>query len=147
MRERDELLTDSGNGSRKQQDLRARVATVDSLEDAILISVHMNRFPDSAVKGMTFYYSPNHPDSYRLAKLMHERLLTTLQSDNKRPMKEASGNIYLLYHTAAPAVLVECGFLSNPEEEALLGTEVYQDKIAALFAESILAYINEKESP
>lgn len=146
-RESDLLPDDGGEGSRKSKDLRQRVRVVADTPNAILVSVHMNRFPESAVKGMTFYYSPNHPDSYRLAKLMHERLLATLQSENKRPMKEASGNIYLLYHTAAPAVLVECGFLSNPEEEALLGTEVYQDKIAALFAESILAYINEKESP
>ena len=144
-RERDELLTDSGNGSRKQQDLRARVATVDSLEDAILISVHMNRFPDSAVKGMTFYYSPNHPDSYRLSESMHGMMLKNVQPDNRRPMKEATSGIYLLYHTTVPAVLVECGFLSNALEEAMLTEEDYQKTIAEMITSGVIAFIEKSE--
>lgn len=130
-REQDELLSDGSGGSRKQQDLRARVDAVEKAENAIFISVHMNRFPDSAVKGITFYYSPNHPDSYRLADSIHREMLEDIQPDNRRPMKEATSSIYVLHHTTVPAVLVECGFLSNAEETELLKQSAYQLRLAA----------------
>jgi len=146
-RDNDTMLTHSSGGTRKQQDLRARVETVSSIDNPVLVSIHMNRFPDSSVKGMTFYYSPNHPDSYRLAELFHVRLLETLQPSNRRPIKESDDTIYLLYHTSCPAVLVECGFLSNPLEEAMLSEEDYQNAVAAMLADAIMSFVREKESP
>lgn len=144
-RESDELLSDGGEGSKKQQDLRARVDTVEKLENAIFISVHMNRFPDSAVKGITFYYSPNHPDSYRLAECIHLEMLEDVQPDNRRPMKEASSSIYILHHTTAPAVLVECGFISNALEEAKLADEAYQYALAVMISDGVIDFLNTSE--
>jgi len=144
-REKDELLSDGGGGSNKQKDLRARVNTVKETENAIFISVHMNRFPDSSVKGITFYYSPNHPDSHRLADSIHRKMLETIQPDNRRPMKEATSSIYVLHHTAVPAVLVECGFLSNALEEAMLHDETYQNALAAMISDGVIDFLNASE--
>ena len=144
-REEDELLTDGGNGSRKQQDLRARVNTVEKYENAVLVSIHMNRFPKESVQGITFYYSPNHPDSYRLSEAMRQRMLATLQPDNRRPMKEATSSIYVLYHTTVPAVLVECGFLSNRLEEAKLAEDAYQLAIAEMIGNGIVDFFEKSE--
>ena len=144
-RDSDMLLGDGEKGSRKQQDLKARVEAVEAQDDAVLISIHMNRFPDASVKGMTFYYSPNHPDSYALSESMHQVMLSELQRDNRRPMKEATSGIYLLYHTSVPAVLVECGFLSNALEEAMLSDETYQEKIAEVLCKGIAAYCEKSE--
>lgn len=144
-REQDELLSDGSGGSRKQQDLRARVDAVEKAENAIFISVHMNRFPDSAVKGITFYYSPNHPDSYRLADSIHREMLEDIQPDNRRPMKEATSSIYVLHHTTVPAVLVECGFLSNALEEAVLQDEAYQNALAEMLSEGVIDFLNASE--
>lgn len=144
-RERDELLSDGGNGSDKQKDLRARVAALDGEENAIFVSVHMNRFPDSAVQGITFYYSPNHPDSYRLSDAIHRIMLEGVQPDNRRPMKEATSGIYVLHHIAVPAVLVECGFLSNALEEAKLNEASYQVALAQMIADGVKEFLRTDE--
>lgn len=144
-RECDELLSDGGSGSMKLQDLRARVGTVEKVENAIFISVHMNRFPDSAVKGITFYYSPNHPDSFRLADTIHRIMLEGVQPDNRRLMKEATSSIYVLHHTVVPAVLVECGFLSNALEEAMLNEDAYQNTLAEMISAGVIDFLNASE--
>ena len=141
----DTLPSDGGKGSRKEQELRARIRVPEEQENAIFVSIHMNRFPDPSVKGMTFYYSPNHPDSHTLAESMRRVMLEKLQGDNRRPMKEATSGIYVLYHTTVPAVLVECGFLSNPLEEAMLKEEDYQNKIAQTISEGIDAFLKKSE--
>lgn len=139
----DNMLTSQGASSAKNGDIRARLNITESTENAILVSIHMNKFSDPLVKGMTFYYSPNHPEGRVLAEAMKAVLVDKLQPENKRPIKEAGSSIYLLNRTTKPAVLVECGFLSNSYEEALLLSEEYRQRVADILCEALLSYLDQ----
>lgn len=140
-RSEDVMLSTEGASSAKNGDLRARLKIAEENENCLLVSIHMNKFPDASVKGMTFYYSPNHPESRLLAEAMQKAIVEKIQPENRRPMKEAGSSIYLLHRVTKPAVLVECGFLSNAYEEALLASADYRERMAGVLCEAILSYL------
>ena len=119
------------HGRKKALDLAARRKIAEETPNAIFISIHMNSFPQAQYHGLQVWYSKNNPASLFLAESIQ---LTSkqLQPENNRRVKAATSSIYLLHHLTCPAVLVECGFLSNPEEAALLTTDEYQEKLAFL---------------
>lgn len=131
-REEDVMLSDGGTGSRKMQDLRFRMQLGEAYPDAFFISIHCNKFPDARYSGLQVYYSPNDGRSRALASAVQEGARAYLDAENSREIKEAGSNIYLMYHIATPAVLVECGFLSNEAEAALLCGADYQQRLAAV---------------
>ena len=101
----------------------------------------MNSFPIQKYSGLQVYYSPNNEKSRELANLIQTDIAKRLQPENKRKIKAATSSIYLLDNLSCPAVLVECGFLSNPEECARLATEEYRREIALSIACSVCEYI------
>ena len=103
----------------------------------------MNKFPVSKYSGLQVYYSENNAASHTLADVIQENATENLNADNNRKTKPAGDSIYLLSNLEIPAVLVECGFLSNYEEKELLKTEEYQTKLAMNIYTSILEYISE----
>lgn len=123
---------------KKVSDLHNRAETVQELEGAILVSIHQNMFPQSRYHGSQVFYAPTQ-GSQALAEALQTALQTHLQPDNSRQAKPIGDNVYLMNHVDCPAVLVECGFLSNPEEEAQLRREDYQTKLAAVAAGVCLA--------
>ena len=123
---------------KKVSDLHNRAETVQELERAILVSIHQNMFPQSRYHGSQVFYAPTQ-GSQALAQALQTALQTHLQPDNSRQAKPIGDNVYLMNHVDCPAVLVECGFLSNPEEEAQLRREDYQTKLAAVAAGVCLA--------
>lgn len=123
---------------KKVSDLHNRAETVQALEGAILVSIHQNIFPQSRYHGSQVFYAPTQ-GSQALAEAFQTALQTHLQPDNSRQAKPIGDNVYLMNHVDCPAVLVECGFLSNPEEEAQLRREDYQTKLAAVAAGVCLA--------
>ena len=127
---------------KKRDDLNARLAITESYENAILVSIHMNKFPVSRYKGLQVYYSSNHEGSLTLAEQIQTGALS-LNGENDRAVKAAGDSIYLLSHVKIPAVLVECGFLSNPEELSLLKTEDYQQKLVMSLYTSIMSYLSD----
>ena len=130
-RESDEMLSsDVGGGSAKQKDLRARLEIARAYPDALFISVHCNKFPDADCEGLQVYYSKNHPSSAEYAEGVQSSVISLLQPTNKRLIKAAGSSIYLLDRAAQPAILVECGFLSNPEETVALSSPVYRKQLA-----------------
>ena len=132
-REDDRLLYDRNTnykGRKKKLDLAARLAVADSTPDAIFISIHMNSFTDPRYSGLQVWYSENHYDSEELAELIRKENKEKLQADNERKTKAATSAINLLYNAKCPAVLVECGFLSNADEAALFETSDYRQKVA-----------------
>jgi len=137
-RTEDVMLGGGEAGHKKQEDLRARVDMAANDPDAYYISIHMNKFPQDYCKGIQLFYSPNHPQSMTLATVLHQLVKNYLQADNNREVKNGSSNIYLLNRIQNPCILVECGFVSNPEEAALLQTSDYQKKIALLVAASLI---------
>ena len=134
-REDDRLLYDPTSdyqGHKKEQDLAARLKIATSVQDALFISIHMNAFPQTQYRGLQVWYSPNHESSLPLAQAMQATVRTYLQPQNARRVKPATSSIFLLHHLNTPALLVECGFLSNPEEANLLATPEYRQQLALL---------------
>lgn len=128
-------------GRKKMLDLRARVEAAEKTEGAILLSIHMNSYPDASCRGAQVYFSPNNDESRNIAGKIQTYIAANLQKDNGRKIKSADDDIYLLYRTKCPAVLVECGFLSNPEETKLLSDEAYRKKLACAIFASIADYL------
>ena len=145
-REDDRLLYDHNvdyKGRKKKLDLAARLAVTESTPDAIFVSIHMNSFPDPKYRGMQVFYSPNHSDSAVLADTIRQMNIDHLQPDNKRQTKMATSAINLLHNAKCPAVLVECGFLSNPEDAELFRDDDYKQRVAFVLFCSITKFLNE----
>ena len=141
-RDDDSLLYTSGQENRKKfYDLKNRVELCTSNENPIFVSIHQNKFPISKYKGLQVYYSPNNENSSLLAELIQNNTSEFLQIDNKRKTKMAGRNIYVLDKLDCPAVLVECGFLSNPVDEANLINPEYQKELAFVMFSSIMSCV------
>ena len=139
----DVMLGSGSSGHKKLEDLRARLDYANGHPDAILVSVHMNKFPLSYCRGVQLYRAKSE-GSEALGESFLGMLRTCFQPDNKRELKTADSAIYLLDRVRIPAVLIECGFLSNEEEATLLQSEDYQQKLAALITASVAAYRERK---
>ena len=137
-REDDRLLYDrevNYHGRKKALDLAARKQIAEKTPNAVFVSIHMNAYPQSQYRGLQVWYSPNNESSEPLAAALQARIANSLQPENERRVKPATSSIYLLHRLKVPAVLVECGFLSNPEECAALEDPAYQRQLALeLFA-------------
>ena len=142
-RNEDILLYDRNSdyeGQKKAQDLATRKRIAEECDNAIFVSIHMNSFPEEKYKGLQVYYSENNTDSFVLAQRIQGLTAELIQPDNTR-MCKAGKNIYLLERLNCPALLIECGFLSNPEECALLSTAEYQKKLSQVLAEAIYDHV------
>jgi N-acetylmuramoyl-L-alanine amidase len=140
-RETDILLYDKTTdyqGRKKALDLAARRKIAEETEDAIFVSIHMNAYPQTQYQGLQVWYSPNHETSANLAKNLQNTAKLHLQPTNNRQVKPATSSIYLLHRLTCPAILVECGFLSNPSEAARLADEAYRTELAFVIFYSIL---------
>ena len=130
-RESDVMLDEEGlTGSAKMRDLRARLNIANRYPDALFISVHCNKFPSTNCTGLQVYYSKNHEYSKEAAEKVQSSTVKLLQPENRRQIKPADSSIFLLHRATQPAILIECGFLSNPNEAILLSTPEYQKKLA-----------------
>lgn len=124
---------------KKRSDLQNRAALAEGTPNALLISVHQNHFTDPRYSGAQVFF--NSGDMNRQwGEGTQEVLRQMLDPGNDRKAKPMPDGIYLFSHISCPALLVECGFLSNGEEAALLRTDMYQRKIAIALAG---AYFNE----
>ena len=122
---------------KKATDLANRVHLVNGVENAALLSIHQNYFDQSQYFGAQVFY--NGAMNKTFADTMQEALRRALDPSNTRQSK-TTGNVYLLNNVTAPAVLIECGFLSNPGEEALLRSEGYQRKVAMAICQGFLEF-------
>ena len=130
-------------GKKKMLDLAARLRIAEELLPDLFISIHMNSFPDGKYSGLTIYYSPNDARSQAIADLMRSDVISHLQPDNKRELKCAGSNIYLLDRLESPSVLVECGFLSNAAECELLSSAEYRHKLSLVLFSSVSSFFEE----
>ena len=119
--------------AKKVSDLKERVRIVNETENALLISIHQNMFSDSQYYGAQVFYNGQ---SRSLAEQLQASLVGTLNPCSRRKSKSASG-VYLMQHIQRPGLLVECGFISNPEEEAKLRTGEYQKKLCCVIAATV----------
>lgn len=124
-------------GKKKTYDLRNRLRMGEESGAALFIGIHMNKFPREQYKGLQVYYSKNTAESESAARLIQNYTKTHIMPWNDREIKPSTSAIYILHRIQVPAVLVECGFLSNPGERQLLTEQAYQVKLASsIFAAS-----------
>ena len=128
--------------AQKVSDIHNRLKIIEAHPDCIFVSIHQNFFTESKYSGAQVFFSPNNSDSSRLAQCIQSSVVSAIQPDNTRQIKESGSSIYLLYHSTVPSVLVECGFLSNPEETAKLNDENYRAQMARAVCDGIVNYIN-----
>ena len=126
--------------SRKRSDMYTRLKIINSSDADMFVSIHMNKFTDPVYRGAQVLYSGNFKESELLAALIQKELHNLSDNKSKRSHLKAPSGIFLLKNAKIPAVIVECGFLSNYEEEKLLNTKEYQKELAKAIAKGIENY-------
>ena len=143
IRTQDESVYTQGQtiAEKKVSDLKNRVNMVNNEENPILISIHQNTFSDSRYHGAQVFYGPK-GESKTLAEALQRAFCQTVNPGSNRAIKKADG-IYLMQHIDCTGVLIECGFLSNPQEDALLQTKTYQQKLNCVIAGTISQFLTD----
>ncbi len=124
----------------KNSDLKNRKSLMDATENCIYISIHQNKFSDEKIWGAQTFYSPNDNKSKVLSEFIQTEIVKQIQPSNKRVVKKSGTNIYILYNATKPAVMVECGFMSNKNELSQLIDENYQSQMAFSIMSGIINY-------
>lgn len=130
--------------NKKVSDIKNREKFMKETDADIFVSIHMNKFSEKQYSGPQVFYSVNDDESKRIAEFIQSNMISALSPVSEREIKPADGNIYLLKNATIPAVLVECGFLSNAEEEKKLKNENYQRELAWAVYCGLIEYFNEE---
>ena len=126
---------------KKVSDIHNRVKIGNESSADIFVSIHLNKIPQQQYYGWQTFYQDGNEQSMNLAKSIQTNLNEAIQRDNKRVSMKID-NVYIIKHVEIPTTIVECGFLSNPEEEKMLLTDEYQDKLAWGIYNGIMDYFN-----
>ena len=132
-----------GIRNQKISDMENRLNIVQKYPDCVFISVHQNRFTDPAYFGGQMFYTTNNSANFRLARIM-QGLFSELQPGNDREVKLIDNGLYLFKNTEQPALLIECGFLSNPNDAANLSTPDYRRKVAFTIYTGLARFFDEE---
>ena len=132
-----------GVRNQKISDMENRLEIVKSYPDSVFISVHQNLFTDSAYFGGQMFYTTNNSANFRLARIM-QGLFAELQPGNDREVKLIDNGLYLFKNTEQPALLIECGFLSNPDDAANLSDAGYRKKVAFTIYKGLAQFFGEE---
>lgn len=126
--------------SRKKSDLKNRLELMETAGEGVYVSIHLNKFTTSAASGTQVFYTPNFESAKALGESIQRTVVTRLQPENRRVVKRGNDSTYLLKNAKIPAVIVECGFLSNSGDLKNLKNEAYQQKMAFCIALGIITY-------
>ena len=126
---------------KKVSDMHKREKIMNTSGADLFVSIHMNKFEIAKYSGPQVFYSPNFETSEAIAKSIQQMLISDLKPQMEREIKKSDGGIYLLKKAKIPAVLIECGFLSNPDEEKLLLSDDYRKKMAESIGKGIIKYL------
>ncbi|MDD6620976.1 MAG: N-acetylmuramoyl-L-alanine amidase [Eubacteriales bacterium] len=132
------------NDDKTRSDLYKRLDYINSINNSLLISIHQNHFEEESEWGMQIWYSPNDSKSPILADKILNITKQNLQPENKRLNKPSDNSYYILYKASVPSVMVECGFMSNTEENLKLQNEKYQKELAYSIMLGLNEYITEE---
>lgn len=142
-RETDDGLYQSTDGNKKIADMKKRCEIIDESGADLVISIHQNSFSDSAVCGAQVFYYKHSVEGGKLAQCIQDSFRENVDGTNSRKIKP-NDSYYMLIHTPCPTVIVECGFITNYEEAALLVTEEYQELVAEAITKGVLEYLGGK---
>ena len=131
-----------GLANQKSSDMDNRLAVFNKYDNALCLSIHQNQVTQPQYRGAQMFYSATNPASEALARSLQGSFRTLLQPDNDREIKQCGKELFLCYFSENPTVMAECGFLSNPDEAAMLNTDEYQTKIALTLFSGISSYIS-----
>ena len=140
-REEDKGLYDSSAANKKAQDMQRRIAMIREHMPVLSVSIHQNSYHDAGVHGPQVFYYESSVEGKKLAEAVQSSLNDLLEVDRPRKVK-GNTSYYLLKRSSGTLVIVECGFLTNPEEAPKLQTKEYQEKVAAAVSEGIRTYLN-----
>lgn len=129
-----------GIANQKSSDMDNRLELFNSVQDAICLSIHQNQFTDPKYNGAQMFYSDANSQNSALAQMLQNQFVAFLQPENKREIKLCGKELFLCYYSKNPTVMAECGFLSNPDEAALLITEDYQQQVAFTLYSGLIQY-------
>lgn len=140
-----DLADDDSSGRRKTQDLLRRADLIKKTHPDAFISIHLNAIPSPRWHGAQTFYYPKSEENQKLARFIQDSLKMNLGNTDR--YAKPIGHVYLLKKAAPPAALVEVGFLSNPEERALLVQRKYQKQAAAAISQGIMRYFTNEKVP
>ena len=140
-RESDTGLYQEGDSNKKVADLQNRCALIEKIDPDCTVSIHQNSFSSPEVKGAQVFYYGQSAEGEALAKLVQKSLIDRVDPENHRQAK-ANESYYLLKRTVSPTVIVECGFLSNPDEAELLTSEDYQNRLVWAIHMGVMEFLN-----
>ncbi len=126
--------------TRKKSDLANRLQIMKDNPDAIYVSIHLNKFTTSAANGAQVFYTKNYVEARDLAESVQANIIRLIQPENTRVIKQGTDSTYLLKNATVPAVIVECGFLSNKTELEKLKTDDYQSQMAFAIVGGIMDF-------
>ncbi len=135
-----------GLAKQKKSDMDNRLKIINESGALAAVSIHQNQFTDPKYSGAQMFYQAESSEANALAEALRERFRTWLQPDNERETKPVGDELFLIHNADCPAVMVECGFLSNPEEAAKLESQSYQREVAFVIADGINYYLSKKQS-
>lgn len=141
-REEDMGHYSESDSNKKVTDMKKRCEIANSSGAAMVVSIHQNSYHSSSVKGAQVFYYEASEKGKLLAHSIQNKLVEQLAENGKGRVEKANDNYYLLLNVKSPAVIVECGFLSNPGEAASLADSTYQERVARAVAEGIKDYLN-----
>ncbi len=124
--------------NKKKDDMKQRQKIIEDTSPDMVISIHMNSFPESSSRGAQVFYAKDSAEGKLLADSIQDQFVKNLV---KPRQSSEVGDYYIVNCTTAPSVIVECGFVSNPEEEQLLLQEDYKDKVCYSVVCGILKYL------
>ena len=128
---------------KKISDIHNRVKIGNESSADIFVSIHLNKIPQQQYDGWQTFYKEGSSEGQKLAVSIQENLNDAIQTENNRVSKTID-NVYIIKHVEIPTTIVECGFLSNPDEEKLLLEDEYQNKLAWGIYNGIIEYFYEK---
>lgn len=131
--------------SRKKSDLKNRLALMEKYPNSYFLSVHLNKFTTTAANGAQVFYSKNFEESKDIALCVQKSIVSMLQPTNTRVIKQGTSATYLLHNANVPAIIVECGFLSNSSELLKLKDKDYQQQMAFAIFSGVVDYFNNKK--
>lgn len=130
-----------GIRNQKLNDMDNRLEIIQSYPDSIFLCIHQNNFTDPQYSGAQMFYNNNNPKNRTLAQIMQNRFVQ-LQPSNGREIKLAGNELFLLKTNKNPSLMIECGFLSNPDEEQNLSTWEYQQKVAFTIYGGVMEFLD-----
>lgn len=143
-RKEDQGLYDSSALNKKAQDMQRRIALLEEVSPVLTVSIHQNSYSDPSVRGPQVFYYESSQEGKKLAQAVQEEMNQKLLPQRPRQIK-GNTSYYLLKRSKGTLVIVECGFLTNPEEAELLQKEEYQQKVAGAVADGIESYLNSRK--